>query len=46
MKQEDFLSIRDGIERMIREVPEDRQWSEYTQLLNVDAAMDAYTKEY
>ncbi len=46
MKQEDFLSIRDGIERMIREVPEDRQWSEYTQLLNVDAAMDAYTKEH
>lgn len=46
MKQEDFLSIRDGIERMIREVPVDRQWSEYTQLLDVDAAMDAYAKEH
>ena len=43
MKQEELMTIKDGIARAISEVDENTRWPEYTQLLNVDAAMDAYS---
>lgn len=46
MKQEELLSVRDGIEKMIAAVPADRVWSEYTQLWSVDAAMDRYAMKH
>jgi len=46
MKQEELMPIKEGIAKCIAEVPEDREWSEYTKLLNVDAAMDEYMKNH
>ena len=42
MKQENLMTIRDGIEKAITEASDKCEWPDYTLLLNIDAAMDDY----
>lgn len=44
MSQDEFMPLREGLEKMIHSVQKDYVWPEYTQLWNVDKAMDLYTE--
>lgn len=46
MRQSDFMTVRDGIAAMLRQIPDNQNWPDYTQLWPVDAAMDAYMAKY
>lgn len=43
IEEKDIISLRDGLEKSIKEAAESTSWPEYTNLYDVDKAMDYYT---